>query len=364
MLHIHLKNRYADYDFDILDKFTVIRGDSGTGKTTLFYMIESYNKDSSSVSCYGYKSLYAVNDLDDRVDYVNLFTRYTDNVFIIDENNKLFKIHDFEIIMKESDNYFIIINREKILSNLPIHLRSMRYIKDSGKYHTLQCLYTIPEDINNFTCCITEDKKAGKAFIGQYIKHIISSNGKNNIACAIKDTKAPTLLAYDVAGIGEAYSDIIRSCKYCEYPVTHLAWDSFEAYIMDSTVYKDAPREEYSCRFNSYEQYATILLARTLKVFPGISYNKDTLPACLRTERCRHCDKASCCAYVSYTNDALLCGRLKEVFNKGYTKSIEISADLMDRIWNQMPECIRSEYGTTKEEIVTNYYKDYSYLFE
>lgn len=316
MLHIHLRNRNTDYDFDVLDKFTVIRGDSGTGKTTLFDMIRSYNKDPDSITCSGYKNLYALNDLDARVDYVNLFNRYTDYVFIVDEDNKLFKIHDFELMLKDSNNYFIIINREKIFNNLPIHLRSMRCIKGSGKYHTLQCLYTIPKDINNFSCCITEDSKAGKAFISQYAKRTVSSKGKDNIASVIRDIEEPMLLAYDVAGIGEAFADIIRTCKYCKYPITHLAWDSFEAYVMDNTIYKNAPKEDYNCRFNSYEQYATAQLTNVLRAFPGVAYNKDTLSMCLRTERCRHCDKTMNCSYVSYIDDALLSGRVKAVLKK------------------------------------------------
>lgn len=55
--------------------------------------------------------------------------------------------------------------------------------------------------------------------------------------------------------------------------------------------------------------------------------------------------------------------RAKEIGVKVVPKST-LSPELIERIWNQMPDIIKPEYGTTKEEIVTNYYKAYSHMFK
>lgn len=363
MISIRLRNRHVDYNFNIYDKFTIIRGDSGSGKTTLFNLVSSYNIDESSVMCGGYKNIYAVGNLKTEDDYKNLFSEHTDWVFVIDEYNKMFTMFDFEKTLKESNNYFIIINREQLFNHLPIHLRSIVNIKSSGKYNTLVQMCNIPHDINDVSYCITEDQKAGKAFLSQYVKNTVSSEGKDNIASFIENATGPVLVAFDVAGIGDTYSSIIRASAKCSYPVTYLAWDSFEAYVIDETLYSKAPRDPYDCKFSSYEQYASEQLSKILQASLGSPYNKSSLPMCLHTNRCAACDKSHYCAYVDYGNNVLLRGRLREILNNKNSKDV-ISPELIDRVWNEMPYSVRSMYGTTKEEIATNYYKEYPYLFD
>lgn len=43
---------------------------------------------------------------------------------------------------------------------------------------------------------------------------------------------------------------------------------------------------------------------------------------------------------------------------------VKLSPELIERVWSQMPEVMRTIYGSTKEESATKYYKEYSYLFK
>lgn len=42
--HVEVKNRDAVFKFDLYRNITIVRGDSGTGKTTLYEMIADYTR--------------------------------------------------------------------------------------------------------------------------------------------------------------------------------------------------------------------------------------------------------------------------------------------------------------------------------
>ena len=42
--HIKVSNRAAQYEFDLYRNITVVRGNSGTGKTTLYNMIAEHTR--------------------------------------------------------------------------------------------------------------------------------------------------------------------------------------------------------------------------------------------------------------------------------------------------------------------------------
>lgn len=364
MLDIRLSDRYVDYKFTIWDKFTLLRGDTATGKTTLYHMFELYNQNPLNIKCAGYKNLRILPILDTHEEYENVLINRDKQVFIVDEGHPFLHTYGYEQILKASGNYFIIISRRHAFENLPIHLRSVVQLVSSGKYHTFKQLYEIPKQIEKFTSCICEDSKTGNKFISQFLPCVSTSTGKDNIANAMKDSSESLLLVYDVAGIGATYADIYTAERQREQPVTHLAWDSFESYIIDSTLYKKAPRPDYDCKYASYESYSTEVLHDVLSVYPGINYDKSGLPQCLRIERCRSCNKTAFCPYVDYSGTALLTGRLKLIVDSFSDNDSTLSSELTERIWNQMPEAIKSQYGTTKEEIVANYYKEYSHMFQ
>lgn len=370
MINIHLRDRYVDYEFTIKDKFTLIRGDTASGKTTLYDLFASYSENHANVECLAYKKLEALPKSKRYTysEYANLLNTTDDTVFILDEDSSFFSIIGFEKLLLDSNNYFIIIQRERLFKDLPINLRSIVSIHSSGKYHTLKPIYTVPDVMHDFTLCVCEDCKSGKIFLKQFISNCESCEGKDNFVDTMLHYKEPLLLVYDTVGIGESYTGILKAIKQYKYPVTHMNWESFEGYIINNTVYKNAPRGAYDCSYNSYEDYAEQVLFNALKSYPGMHYAKGKLPQCLRKTRCTSCDKTASCPYVMYGDNALLGDPVKKVLDH-YKDTPEketetLSPELIERVWSQMPEVVKPQYGSTKEEIATNYYKEYSYLFE
>ena len=137
MIQIDLATRHIQYKLSLIDKFTIVRGDSATGKTSLFELIQDYVTDSTTVRCNGYKKLFAIPDsshLDD------LYSRLkkTDYVYIMDEKCAALHESGFESALSDSNNYFIIITRKSDFRNLPISRDSIVQICSSGKFHTFE----------------------------------------------------------------------------------------------------------------------------------------------------------------------------------------------------------------------------------
>lgn len=321
MISIKLKDRFVEYDFELYDKYTLLQGDSADGKTSLYELISIYYQSPDAVQCSGYTKLRNLPFTYDRKEIESVLLGSSNYVFIMDENHPLLLMEGFEGILNDSDNYFIIICREKLFKNLPIHLRSIVKLKNSGKYHTFVPVHTVSWDKHRFTKVITEDSKTGKKFLSQFFDKVesagsvlgLSTSGKDCIAKAILKSDEDICVVFDVSGIGATYEDILEAKKRFQCNLTELAWESFEGYLLTLTCYTTYQVEQYSCKFNSYEKYATKQIQDILLAFPGVKYNKSTLPKCFRVDRCVNCDKGKNCPYFNCSSATLLVEPVKSL---------------------------------------------------
>jgi len=133
--HIEVSNREAKYKFDLYRNITIVRGKSGTGKTTLFDMISDYTRlsDKSGVNISSTKKCVALVDIDWR----NQLNGIRDSIVFIDEGSEYVRTKEFAEIIKKSDNYYVIFNRES-LHDLPYSVNEIYEIKTSGKQHSFK----------------------------------------------------------------------------------------------------------------------------------------------------------------------------------------------------------------------------------
>lgn len=54
MINVHIRNKFVDYKFNLWQKYNLLTGDSGEGKTTLYKMIASYDENKQNIQCLGY----------------------------------------------------------------------------------------------------------------------------------------------------------------------------------------------------------------------------------------------------------------------------------------------------------------------
>ena len=130
-INIKMKNKRNIYNFTLKRNITILRGDSGTGKTTLYDMIKDYNnfdrKDSGvSISCNNNIVVLEGKDWEQQLEGLSK------SIVVIDEGSNFISSQDFARKVRGSDNYFLIITRT-YLAQLPYSAEEVYHIKGSGK---------------------------------------------------------------------------------------------------------------------------------------------------------------------------------------------------------------------------------------
>lgn len=121
------------YKFEIHRKYTVIRGDSATGKTTLVRLIgDAAVRKTAALSCDAPCAVLPELNWE-----LNLSALSGTIVFIDEDHPALSAGEKLAALMKRSDNCFVIISRDR-MPWLPYSYREIYEIRSSGKYHTLR----------------------------------------------------------------------------------------------------------------------------------------------------------------------------------------------------------------------------------
>ncbi len=169
---VRVSNRRLDYRFEVRRNITIVRGDSGTGKTTLYEMIADYTRlgQSSGVQVACDKKCVALVDMD----WVAQLEHTRDSIVFLDEGAAYIKTTEFASVVRETDNYYVIITREALYA-LPYSVDEVYHIKSSGRYHHLERVYhsderhvygTAREDgDSNYSTVLTEDSNSGFQFM-------------------------------------------------------------------------------------------------------------------------------------------------------------------------------------------------------
>ena len=167
-IEIGIANNRAKYKFTLERNITIVRGDSGTGKTTLYDMVAEYMRlgEASGVRIASTCPCVALTDMDWR----NQLSHTRGSVVFIDEGAVYLASRDFASAIQETDNYYVIFNREN-LHELPYSVEEIYEIRTSNKYHTFRKVYRRREGYVYSTpparrkepagILLTEDSQAG-----------------------------------------------------------------------------------------------------------------------------------------------------------------------------------------------------------
>ena len=270
-------NRVARFDFTLYRNITIIRGDSGTGKTTLFNMVADYTRDGaqSGVNISAPCPCVALIDMNWEIQLRSIH----ESIVFVDEdiNNRFLNTKAFAQAVRESDNYYVLITRED-LHDLPYSIEEIYEIKASGKYHKFNKLYKsrfangyYKTAKSAFDSVLTEDAKAGYQFFSAVFSDLgtpIASAGGNSVVYAkIMESREKIMLVIaDGAAFG-AEIDRVLKLERSGYRFFLYLPESFEWIILKSGLIKDVSRilddpSTYieSERYQSWEQFFSALL--------------------------------------------------------------------------------------------------------
>lgn len=293
---ITISNSSVKYEFDIKRNITIIKGDSATGKTTLVEMIGEYYESGES------SGINLVCDKSCRVlagrDWSTLLLTIKDSIVFIDEDNDFMISDDFARMVRDSDNYYVIVTREG-LPNLPYSVDEIYGIRSSGKYAGLFQVYhefyhiygdhTPDERVIPHTVMV-EDSNSGYDFFKGLSDgkdyEVISAGGKSKIFTEILENKrdGSIVVIADGAAFG-AEIDRISKLVGLRRDIVLFLPESFEWLILYSGVLKNRELEKIMKRPNdhiesrdyfSWERYFTHLLMEMTKD-SYLKYSKNRL---------------------------------------------------------------------------------------
>lgn len=133
MPQFSIRSKRLEYKIEFKGKYTVIHGDSGTGKTNLCSLVRDYAFGDHTIKIESPLSIMVL----DTVQYEIILNGTHDSIIIIDENYPA--LHDRLIakMLQDSDNYFIIISRDT-LNWLPLNVENLYDMVADGKKHYLR----------------------------------------------------------------------------------------------------------------------------------------------------------------------------------------------------------------------------------
>lgn len=285
------------YDFEIKRKYTVLSGDSATGKSEfidgvknhLERMEENINTDLfSTLSCKLDMVVF------DRSVYKKIgfeFISKGNLLVLIDEHDIDFLARNCKLnCLSEYDNYYIIACRDHIkMSCLPFSVDEIYEIHTSDKKYPLSNdslfksklspIYYSVKDIVKPTKILVEDKKSGFEFFNHVFGNkCISADGNGNVEKILRELyRGNKDGVYYVVVDGASFGPYIKSlldftelhnCNVCVYSP-----ESFEWLILKALFYKgkvaDFIDKPYlfgdSMKFKSWERYYTYLLCKLTK---------------------------------------------------------------------------------------------------
>lgn len=294
---IKIYDRFVSYDFEIKRNITIIRGDSGTGKTSLIKLLLEHQDHPENVAFIGdCETLVITGETSWEMfkrDAKSENPKYSKRIVFIDEGYRFVD----KCLFYEYDNYFVLISRKdtnKKLSQLSYSIEEIYEIVSSGKYNTTSPVYnelvpmykSSPND--NPDLLILEDEASGFQFFESVFPNCESAKGNSNVVTKLEDvSKDKNILAIvDGAAYGPYASDLFTYISKYKNINVYLP-ESFEWIILKSGVIEDIPNieEKLNCtynyadslEYNSWEDYYFKLLEYETLNDRRKQYNKHKL---------------------------------------------------------------------------------------
>lgn len=300
--NIQVSSKKLKYDLCVQRKITIIRGDSGTGKTTFVQMVLQARRPKSpfTVTCEKRCIAFTVDSFTEDTD----LTKFSDCILFFDEDIDFIRTKEFAEIVKESDCYFVLVTRER-LDTLPYSCKEIYQLKRNtlvsfaeeieNSMHKLFTFSTKPKvDLrDSLSCIIVEDTNAGYEFFKTIADRkgidCISAGGNSNVSKTYKNRVKQNkdtgiLVIVDGAAFGAHYERLSNDIRVFFNTVLYLP-ESFEYLVLISDLFKD---EMLDCKLDrtydyadskmyfSWERYYTELLIK-ISQKTGLDYSKKKL---------------------------------------------------------------------------------------
>ena len=247
-IDIRVYNNRSSFNFTLERNITIVRGNSGTGKTTLYDMIAEYMRlgKGSGVQLAAPCPCVALTDMD----WQNQLNHTHGSAVFIDEGADYLASKEFAAVIQKTDNYYVIFNREN-LHELPYSVEEIYEIKMSGKYHVFQKVYKahngyVYSEADNrkkaqANVLLTEDTHAGFQFYqhlydGTTIRCESAGSNSSIFAWLQAHYQQGVFVIADGAAFGSEIDRVMKLQKQHPADITVCLPESFEWLILQSGI--------------------------------------------------------------------------------------------------------------------------------
>ncbi|MDE6945906.1 MAG: hypothetical protein K2P14_01850 [Anaeroplasmataceae bacterium] len=296
---VEVKFSNLHYVLELKRKYTIILGDTGSGKTSLYsLLVEKLRLNSRLVKIHSDVNIGLGNNLYDVKEHGNDY-----GVMFLEEGNYLTS-KEMDTFTRSSSSYFVIFSRYP-LKNLSYSINEIYVIDEvySGKkrrkylkpYYDLSSSLTFRPDI-----IVTEDKKSGNIFFSKTQTkdtQVLSACGKDNVLTFVRklmSDKDNILVVADGAACGgnsDEFQSLIDYASMYNKKLAIFTPESFEFILLSSSIFDDADIRDKlertylyadSLEFLTWERYYTWLIKQLIRengyLDIGMGYKKSKLP--------------------------------------------------------------------------------------
>lgn len=288
IVHLTVTNRAVQYDLTFSHNISIIRGDSGTGKTALCTLLTS---DGVSVHVTAGVSVRVMQHIPE---WEYIISHLQNTLIFFDETHDFINTPEFAKIIRHTSNYYVLITRDDIVA-LPYSVSAIYELVHSGKY--LNQTRTVisnkllypgqASEPQSYDTIITEDTGTGNQFWCTYFHQTCIGAGANsNILNLVKQNACNAgamLIIADGAAFGAFFAKIDDYLRLHDIHAVLLLPESFEWLLLHHPVFLHdarvvqvltAPEDciDYTACFN-FEQFYYKELVKACVPF-GIIYSK------------------------------------------------------------------------------------------
>lgn len=289
---IQVKTNKVEFKLEVKRKYTILRGDSGTGKTRLSGLIQKSKFYNSGIKVICDLPIITVQDTD-------VFQLYLDRndkaIYILDEAvcRELYYNYNIVDLTEKREGYFVLITRYKF-GGIPYSCSDVYYMDyknsiGSKTFYQARNCYEWEDDFSvNASYIITEDEKAGFKFYRDTCNgEVISAKGNSNLSKIALNLLSSGKNNIFIIADGSAFGSHIEKCidlvknQYEGRVVRLFIPESFEYLVLKSGIFKvpdkylnETFNHADSVKFLSWERYYTWLLGKVAKKYKT-EYHKE-----------------------------------------------------------------------------------------
>lgn len=290
---LEIESRKVIYQLHMERKVTVIKGNSGTGKSSMIRILSDYVELGKDSGIHIRKNAdYEIKILENRSDWVRELEQIHNSIIFVDEDVRYLYDRNFQRMFQTADCYIVIISRSGLFQQLPYAVSSIYelHTQKNGKTSVVQMyqIYQKVFDHSKTNYVITEDSNSGHEMMQKIFTCPVESAGGNSnvLTCLTKTLEAYGNISVivDGAAFGGYISAVMRLSKI-KNNVTVIAPESFEYLLLKTFAFQRFLADELEHTWNycdsqlylTWERYFTDLLMKITEENYGFQYSKKKL---------------------------------------------------------------------------------------